>query len=64
MPVYEYECSSCGDKTQRLQRVGEDSSGNRCLMCGRGSLKKVFSPLGMAGREFGSCAPSEQNRYR
>lgn len=43
MPVYEYECDNCREKTQRLQKIGEDSSGDRCLTCGDGRLEKVIS---------------------
>ncbi len=43
MPIYEYVCSSCGEKSQRLQKPGEDSTGSRCLTCKNGELKKVLS---------------------
>jgi putative FmdB family regulatory protein len=55
VPVYEYECVNCGEKTQRLQKAGEDSSGSRCLTCGMGILRKVFSPFAGGWRETGSC---------
>jgi len=64
VPVYEYECSSCGEKTQRLQRVGEDSSGRMCLTCGDGMLKKIFSAFGTAFGDAGSCVTPERSRYR
>lgn len=61
MPVYEYECDNCGEKTQRLQKMGEDSSGNRCLTCGDGGLKKVISSF--SSHEDPRCRPSE-SRFR
>jgi len=64
VPVYEYECSNCGEKTQRLQRVGEDSSGKRCLTCRDGLLKKVFSTFGTTMGNAGACSPPERSRFR
>lgn len=63
MPVYEYECSRCGEKTQRLQRVGEDASGRVCLTCGDGMLKKIFSPFGTILGEAG-CITPPRSRHR
>jgi putative FmdB family regulatory protein len=64
MPVYEYICTGCGERTQRLQDVGEDSSGRGCRSCGNGLLKKVFSVFGTPGpRGPGfSCAPAQDDR--
>ncbi|MBU1672242.1 MAG: zinc ribbon domain-containing protein [Actinobacteria bacterium] len=64
MPVYEYICTGCSERTQRLQDVGEDSSGRKCLSCGQGVLKKVFSVFGtQASQGPGlSCSPSPENR--
>jgi putative FmdB family regulatory protein len=64
VPVYEYQCTSCGEKSQRLQKLGEDSSGSKCLTCGDGILKKTFSPFGTAGSSDVSCADEHRSRFR
>lgn len=65
MPVYEYQCSNCGERTQRLQKYGEDSSGSRCLSCPDGVLSKVYSPFSMPGAHYDpSCDESAGRRFR
>ena len=64
MPVYEYECTNFGEKSQRLQKLGEDSSGSKCLTCGDGILKKTISPFGTAGSGDGSCGDERRSRFR
>ena len=41
MPLYEYKCSSCGERTEILQRVS-DPPYSHCPKCG-GEMKKLFS---------------------
>ena len=41
MPLYEYECQSCGDRVEILQRVGAPPVG-KCEACG-GQLKRLLS---------------------
>lgn len=41
MPLYEYECDSCGDRIEVLQRVGAPPIGV-CQHCG-GSMKRLLS---------------------
>jgi putative FmdB family regulatory protein len=41
MPLYEYECKSCGKRTEVLQRFGEAPLA-ACPHCG-GEVKKLFS---------------------
>ncbi|MHB8897007.1 MAG: FmdB family zinc ribbon protein [Candidatus Geothermincolia bacterium] len=64
MPIYEYECSSCGERSQRLQQVGEDSTGRKCLTCGDGVIRKVMSVFGAPGTGQNSCDTGERSRYR
>ena len=40
MPLYEYECTSCGERTEVLQRLGAASP--PCPHCG-GTLEKLVS---------------------
>ena len=41
MPIYEYDCQSCGKRTEVLQKLGEKPL-KICPHCG-GRLKKAFS---------------------
>lgn len=41
MPLYEYECQSCGERVEVLQRVGAPAIGV-CDACG-GELKRLLS---------------------
>ncbi|MCI4625872.1 MAG: zinc ribbon domain-containing protein [Candidatus Magnetoovum sp. WYHC-5] len=41
MPIYEYECTSCGDKLDVFQKIG-DKPLQICTQCG-GHLKKLIS---------------------
>lgn len=41
MPIYEYQCLSCGKRTELLQRF-EDPPPAACPHCG-GEVKKMFS---------------------
>lgn len=41
MPLYEYECTRCGHRTELLQRHG-DPALEKCPECG-GSVRKLFS---------------------
>jgi len=42
MPLYEYVCKSCGEKTEVIQRVGEAPL-TTCPHCGKRALKKAVS---------------------
>ena len=41
MPIYEYECRSCGSRTEALQRL-HDPALSECDECG-GELRKLLS---------------------
>ena len=56
MPIYEYQCTQCKQKVQKLQRVNEDSTGEKCPNCKKGELKKVFSVFATVPESgAGSC---------
>jgi putative FmdB family regulatory protein len=64
VPVYEYRCTKCGERTHRLQDIGEDSSGKRCLSCEKGVIKKVFSVFSTAtSRLPDSCSGAAASRF-
>ena len=43
MPVYEYECSSCGGRFEAVQKFS-DPLLTECRFCHASSLRKVLSP--------------------
>ncbi|HNV01804.1 MAG TPA: zinc ribbon domain-containing protein [Vicinamibacterales bacterium] len=42
MPLYEYECASCGERFERILRVA-DPPVDRCPLCGEGPVTKLVS---------------------
>ena len=42
MPIYEYECESCGHQLEALQKMS-DTPLTECPACGRPALKKLLS---------------------
>ncbi|HZD66855.1 MAG TPA: FmdB family zinc ribbon protein [Acidimicrobiales bacterium] len=51
MPTYEYACTSCGEHVEVVQSF-KDQALTTCAACG-GSLRKVFSPIGIAFKGSG-----------
>jgi putative FmdB family regulatory protein len=45
MPVYEYACTACGERTEAKQSF-DDPPLETCPVCG-GRLRKLFSPVGI-----------------
>jgi len=45
MPIYEYECQSCGKSFERLQKMS-DPNPEQCDHCGQGPIKKLISLSG------------------
>jgi putative FmdB family regulatory protein len=42
MPFYEYECSSCGQQTEALQKIS-DAPLKKCPHCGKSTLRRLIS---------------------
>jgi putative FmdB family regulatory protein len=43
MPIYEYQCTHCGQKFEVRQAIGEDGSGLNCPKCHAGEPQRIFS---------------------
>jgi putative FmdB family regulatory protein len=43
MPIYEYECLSCGRAFQRLVMKSEEAKSVRCPECGGEEIKRLIS---------------------
>ena len=42
MPIYEYECKSCGERIEKFQKIS-DAPLTLCPNCGANSLEKLVS---------------------
>ncbi len=66
MPVYTYRCEECGVQFDQTQRFS-DQPLTRCPECGKKSLRKVYTPVGIVFKGSGFYAtdhrsPSGMNR--
>ena len=51
MPVYEYACTACGERTEKKQSF-DDPPLEECSNCG-GKLRKLYSPVGIVFKGSG-----------
>lgn len=51
MPIYEYACTACGERTEAKQGF-DDAPLETCLQCG-GKLRKLYSPVGIVFKGSG-----------
>lgn len=45
MPIYEYQCQSCGHQLEVLQKISSDPMKD-CPQCGKPALEKLISKSG------------------
>jgi putative FmdB family regulatory protein len=45
MPIYEYQCQSCDNQLEQLQKLSDEPLVD-CPACGKASLKKMISAAG------------------
>ena len=45
MPIYEYQCQSCGKRMEKLQKIN-DAALTQCPECGKETLTKLISAAG------------------
>lgn len=55
MPVYEYQCETCNERTDRLLPYARASEPGPCAGCG-GTLRRKFSRVGVKLRGWGFSA--------
>ena len=51
MPIYEYACTACGERTEACQGF-DDPPLDTCENCG-GKLRKLYSPVGIVFKGSG-----------
>lgn len=54
MPIYEYACTACGERTEAKQSF-TDPPLDTCELCS-GTLRKLYSPVGIVFRGSGFYA--------
>jgi putative FmdB family regulatory protein len=54
MPIYEYACTACGERTEAKQGF-DDPPLTECAVCG-GTLRKLYSPVGIVFKGSGFYA--------
>ncbi len=52
MPIYEYQCISCGRTFERLAKFDED---NVSCECGAGRAERLFSAFAVGGQAQAPC---------
>lgn len=52
MPIYTYRCENCGVQFERNQKFS-DTPLTRCPECGKKSLRKVYTPVGIVFKGSG-----------
>ncbi|HVL63832.1 MAG TPA: FmdB family zinc ribbon protein [Actinomycetota bacterium] len=60
MPVYEYACTACGERTEAKQSF-DDPPLEECPACG-GKLRKLYSPVGIVFKGSGFYATDARKK--
>lgn len=58
MPIYEYECQSCGEKFEQRRGITESDSQVKCPKCKAKHPRRIFSAFAKGGSSSGCCAPT------
>ncbi len=49
MPLYEYKCTQCNEKFEKLVRSSFEQGDVHCPSCGSGKVKRLISMFGSLG---------------
>ena len=60
MPIYTYQCESCGVRFDQHQKFTEPSL-SWCPECGKKALRKVYSPVGIVFKGSGFYATDNKS---
>ncbi|MFO8143258.1 MAG: zinc ribbon domain-containing protein [Dehalococcoidales bacterium] len=56
MPIYEYECTNCGERFELRRGMTDSDSDIKCPYCSEQQVKRVFSIFGTTS-SAPSCSP-------
>ena len=59
MPIYEYACTNCGERTEARQGF-DDPPLEECPHCG-GKLRKLYSPVGIVFKGSGFYSTDQKS---
>jgi putative FmdB family regulatory protein len=59
MPLYEYQCSNCGDEFEKMVRFSEAEQNPTCPACGSLNTKKKLSSFASPGGSLGGTSVSD-----
>ena len=59
MPIYEYACTACGERTEAKQGF-DDPPLEECPHCG-GRLRKLYSPVGIVFKGSGFYSTDQKS---
>jgi putative FmdB family regulatory protein len=59
VPTYQYACTDCGERTEKVQKFTDEPLAV-CPACG-GKLRKVFSPVGIVFKGSGFYRTDSRN---
>jgi putative FmdB family regulatory protein len=62
MPIYEYACTACGERTEARQGF-DDPPLEECPKCG-GALRKLYSPVGVVFKGSGFYSTDSKSGKR
>jgi putative FmdB family regulatory protein len=62
MPIYEYACTACGERTEAKQGF-DDPPLQECPVCG-GKLRKLYSPVGIVFKGSGFYSTDKKGQKR
>jgi putative FmdB family regulatory protein len=60
MPIYEYACTACGERTEAKQGF-DDPPLETCPHCG-GKLRKLYSPVGIVFKGSGFYSTDQKSK--
>jgi putative FmdB family regulatory protein len=60
MPIYTYRCENCGVQFERTQKF-TDQHLTRCPECGKKTLHKVYTPVGIVFKGSGFYATDHRS---
>lgn len=60
MPIYTYRCENCGVRFERTQKFSEAPL-TRCPECGKKTLHKVYTPVGIVFKGSGFYATDHRS---
>jgi putative FmdB family regulatory protein len=64
MPIYEYQCVSCGHCFEKLMFAGDDETRLQCPGCGKEHVRKMVSCAStLSGGLRGLCSQSASSRF-